>query len=224
MKKFFSSLALLLLATGVFAEPEKVYTVDNVDFPFRANEDTRSRIIAMLPGGTELMVLHRNVRSGFSKVRTTAGVEGYIVSRNLTNTPGLKVQLDELNLKLAALTEENNVLKGELKAAKGESTQPLTPSQTLLDERDRAKQELAELKAASAQTVQLKEQRDQLQARNIAVERELEQIKRENQTLRNTSNQDWFLYGGGVLFAGILFGLVMPKMAWKRRSSGWDTF
>ena len=179
MKKLISAFAFILISASAAAE--KVYTIDNVDFAFRANEDTRSRILAMLPGGTELEVLHRNARSGFSKVRTSSGVEGYIVTRNLTSTPGLKVQFNELNLKVATLTEENNVLRAELKAAKGDNTQAITPNQSLLDERDRAKQELDELKKASTQTVQLKEQRDQLQERNIVIERELEQIKRENQ-------------------------------------------
>ncbi|MCX7086525.1 MAG: TIGR04211 family SH3 domain-containing protein [Methylococcales bacterium] len=222
MKKIIPALALLFISAA--AEAETVYTVDSVDFPFRANEDTRSKIVAMIPGGTELTVLHRNTRSGFSKVKTSSGAEGYIISRNLTPTPGTKVQVNELNLKLAALIEENNIIKAELSASKGDNTQALTPNQSLLDERDRAKQELAELKIASTQTVQLKEQRDQLQERNIAIERELEQIKRENQAYQNTSNQDWFLYGGALALAGILLGFLLPKMAWKRKSSGWDTF
>jgi SH3 domain protein len=222
VKKFIPALALFVLSAAAFAET--VYTIDSVDFSLRANEDTRSKVLAMLPGNTELTILHRNARSGFSKVRTSSGVEGYIVSRNLTTTPGTKLALNELNLKLAALTEENNVLKTELKAAKGDNTQALTPSQSLLEERDHARQELAELKTASAQTVQLKEQRDQLQERNITIERELEQLKRENQALQNTSSQNWFLYGGALAFAGIFLGYLLPRLAWKRRSSSWDTF
>ena len=222
MKKIIPAFALFLISASALAET--VYTIDSVDFAFRANEDTRSRILAMLPGGTELTVLHRNNRSGFSKVKTSSGLEGYIVTRNLTSTPGTKAQLNELNLKVAALTEENNVLKTELKASKGDNTQALTPNQSLMDERDRAKQELDEFKKASLQTVQLKEQRDQLQERNIAIERELEQLKRENQALQNTSNQDWFLYGGALAFAGILLGFLLPKLSWKRRASSWDTF
>lgn len=222
MKKLLTVAILALVSTC--ASAETAYTSDSVEFVFRAAESARGRIIGVLPGGTELTVIHTNPRSGFSKIKTTAGVEGYIFSKNLTATPGAKAQLVELNLKNAALTEENNILKSELKAAKGDNTAPLTPSQSLIDERDKARQELAELKTASSQTVQLKEQRDQLQARTVTVERELEQLKRENQTLQNASDQTWLLYGGAVAIAGILLGLLLPKLAWKKRSSGWDTF
>lgn len=222
MKKLLTTTVLALIST--YATAETVFTDDNVAYALRAAESARGRIIGNLPGGTELTVIHANIHSGFTKVKTSAGIEGYIFSKNLTATPGAKAQLVQLNLKAAALTEENNILKSELKAAKGDNTAPLTPSQSLIDERDKAKQELAELKTASTQTVQLKEQRDQLQARTVTVERELEQLKRANQTLQNASDQTWLLYGGAVAIAGILLGLLLPKLAWKKRSSGWDTF
>ncbi len=123
MKKFIQTLAICCFSAAATAET--LYTSDSVDFPFRAAESARGRIIALLPGGTELTVIHVNPRSGFTKVKTSAGIEGYIFSKNLTATPGAKVQLNELSLKVAALTEENNVLKSELKAAKGDNTQPL---------------------------------------------------------------------------------------------------
>ena len=72
--------------------------------------------------------------------------------------------------------------------------------------------------------MQLKQQRDQLQERVVNVERELQQIKRENQALQDTTNQDWFLYGGILSFIGIFLGLLLPKISWHRKTSNWDTF
>jgi SH3 domain protein len=213
---------LLILSGSVYAET--IYLTDSMEFTLRATESPHGKTMMMLPSGTELELLHKNNNSGFSKVRTKDGQEGYVISRHTTSTPGSKVLLDQTNQKLASLIEENNILKEELIAIKGNNTQALTPNQNLLEERNRAVQELAELQAASSQTVQLKQQRDELQERAINMERELEQLKRENQSLQGTENQDWFLYGGAVAFTGILFGLILPKLGWRRRTSSWDSF
>ena len=71
----------------------------------------------------------------------------------------------------------------------------------------------------------MKQQRDQLQELVISNERELQQLKRENQALADSSNQNWFLYGGGLSLFGVLLGFILPKLSWRRRSSGWgDSF
>jgi SH3 domain protein len=58
----------------------------------------------------------------------------------------------------------------------------------------------------------------------ISVERELQQLKRENQALTDNTNQTWFLYGGCLAIFGVLLGFILPKLSWRRRTSGWDTF
>ncbi len=226
MNKLFrvSTLVMLMGAVHTPVHAETIYMTDSIDFTFRAREDARSKVITMLPSGTELELLHKNNNSGFSHVRTKDGTEGYVLSRHTTTSPGSKVELEKTMQKLMAQTEEIAILKEELSAVKSGDTQNLTPNQSLLEERDRARQELQEIREASAQTVQLKDQRDQLQERSIALERELEQLKRENASLGDTANQDWFLYGAGVAFIGFLLGFILPKLGWRRRTSSWDTF
>lgn len=97
-------------------------------------------------------------------------------------------------------------------------------SQEISKERDKLSADLSELQQTAANAIQLKQQRDQLQERVIAVERELQQLKRENLALTDNTNQDWFLYGGGLSLFGVLLGFILPKISWRRRSSGWDTF
>jgi SH3 domain protein len=213
---------LLLISSSVTAET--IYMTDSMDFTLRASENPHGKTVAMLASGTELELLRKNQNSGFSKVKTKDGQEGYVITRHTTTTPGSRVLLEQANQKLASLTEENNILKQEIIAIKSNNTQALTPNQNLLEERNRAIQELAEYREASGQTVQLKQQRDQLQERSINLQREVEQLKRENLALQGTENQDWFLYGGAVAFIGMLFGIFLPKIGWKKRSNGWDTF
>ena len=83
--------------------------------------------------------------------------------------------------------------------------------------------ELSELKKTAASSIQLKSERDELQERVVSVERDLQQFKLENQSLKNTDSQDWFLYGGLLSLAGVLLGTILPKLSGRRKSS-WDSF
>nr|WP_305907423.1 TIGR04211 family SH3 domain-containing protein [Methylomarinum sp. Ch1-1]MDP4520173.1 TIGR04211 family SH3 domain-containing protein [Methylomarinum sp. Ch1-1] len=178
----------------------------------------------MLPSGTPLTVLEENSESGYSKVRTNGGVEGYILTRHTSPKPISRWYLDRANKKLAELQEENKLFKEELEQLKGNNTQALSSNQTLTQERDRLSNELNDLKQTAANAVQLKHQRDQLQERVISVERELQQVKRENQALVDSTNQDWFLYGGLLALFGVILGFILPKLSWRRKTSNWDTF
>jgi SH3 domain protein len=104
----------------------------------------------------------------------------------------------------------------------------LTPNtsleQSLAAERDKLFRELSDLKRTAADSIQIKEERDGLQEHVVNLERELEQFKLDNQVLKDSTKQDWFLYGGAVAFIGVLLGFILPRIGWRRKSGGWDTF
>lgn len=212
MKKTSASL-LVLLVISRLAQAKTGYVTDNVEIPMRSSESERSKIIKMLPAGTALNVLGDNTENGYTYVQTTNGTEGFILTRYISPEPISRVLLENATKKLESLQEENKALK--VAQASG---------QQLGQERDKLSTELAELQQTAANAIQIKQQRDQLQERVVSVERELQQLKRENQALTDSSNQDWFLYGGGLALFGVLLGFILPKISWRRRSGGWDTF
>jgi SH3 domain protein len=114
-------------------------------------------------------------------------------------------------------------LQSELKAAKEVITPGTTLEQSLATERDKLSRELNELKKISGSAVQLKNERDELQERFVSVERDLQQVKLENQALQDTANQDWFLYGGILALVGVILGFILPKLSWRRKNS-WDIY
>ncbi|AMK78219.1 hypothetical protein A1342_05230 [Methylomonas methanica] len=189
------------------------YVTDKVEVPLRSGESERTKIVKMLENGIPVSVLQESTENGYTYIQTNNGAEGFILSRYLTGEPSARTQLEAATKKLEALQEENKLLK----------TAQAT-GQEAGKERDRLSTELSELQQTAANAIQLKQQRDQLQERVIAVERELQQLKRENQALTDSSNQDWFLYGGGLALFGVLLGFILPKLSWRRRSSGWDSF
>jgi SH3 domain protein len=101
---------------------------------------------------------------------------------------------------------------------------PTTPLEFILTkDKELLNRELTELKKTAANALQIKTERDGLQERVVNVERDLQQYKLENQALKDSANQDWFLYGGGLALAGVLLGFIIPKISWGRRNT-WGSF
>lgn len=223
MKTILSSFFILMLTFGS-AQAATVYVTDNLALALRSEENTRGKITKMLPAGTPLTVLSQNNKTGFIHARLNNGMEGYILARHTMKEPPSRFQLDTSNKKLASLETENIALKAELDALKTSLTPGTSLEQSLAAERDQLTRELNELKQTAGNAVQLKNQRDELQERVVNVERELEQLKLENQTLEDSSKQDWFLYGGILSLIGVILGFILPKLGWRRRNSSWDTY
>jgi len=212
VKKFIACV-LVLLATSSLAHARSAYVTDKVDLPLRKGESERSRIVKMLPNGTPLTILGDNTENGYTYVQAANGAEGYILTRYISYEPSGRAQLEVATKKLEELQEEKKRLI-DAKADGADATK----------ERDKLSAELSELQQTAANAIQLKQQRDQLQERVVTIERELQQLKRENLALSDSTNQDWFLYGGGLALFGVLLGFILPKLGWRRRSTGWDTF
>ena len=53
-----------------------------------------------------------------------------------------------------------------------------------------------------------------------SLEKELQLIQQENQSLKDRSQREWFIAGAGVLLGGMLLGLIIPKLRWRKKS-GW---
>lgn len=223
MKKILSSF-FILLVTFASAQAEVVYVTDNLNLSLRSEENNNSKAVKLLPTGTPLTVIEENKSTGFLHVRMNDGTEGYMPTRNTIKEPPSRSQLDVANKNVASLQAENATLKAELATLKESITPETSLEQSLAKERDQLSRELSELKKTAASTVELKNQRDELQERVVNVERELQQFKLENQALQDTANQDWFLYGGILALIGVILGFILPKLSWRRSRSSWDSY
>lgn len=222
MRVKISAFFILALAFNA-AQATTVYVTDNVNLSLRSEENSHSKVVKLLPTGTPLAVIKENSATGFAQVRLDDGTEGYIPIRNTMKELPSRVQLETITKNLAAVQSENAALKAELSTLRDSITPGTTLEQSLATERDQLSRELNELKKASSNIIELKNERDQLQERVVNVERDLEQFKLENQSLKDSTKQDWFLYGGLLSIFSVILGFVLPKLSWRRKSS-WDSF
>ena len=216
-------LLCIWLALSGAAHADIVYVTDDFNLALRDAASSHGKVLQTLSTGAALTVIGEHTKSGFVRVRLSDGTEGYIKTRYTKKEPPAYDASDTSGKNITLLQNENAALRAELKTAK-EAINPNTPlEQTLANERDKLSKELNELKKTAGASVQLKNERDELQERVVSVERELQQFKLENQALKDTSNQDWFLYGGILALLGVGLGFILPKLSWRRRSS-WDSY
>lgn len=213
---------VLFIVTAPAAYAKTVYVTDNLELPLRSEESNKGKIISLLSTGTPLNVLSENSKSGFSLVKLKSGMQGFIATRNTMPEPPNRSQLDTTTRNSESLQAENTALKEELAKVKTSIAPGTTLEQSLAAERDRLDRELIELKRTASNQIQLKNERDELQENVVSVKRELEQLKLENNTLKDGASQDWFLYGGFLSLAGVILGFILPKLGWRRRNS-WDS-
>ena len=96
-------------------------------------------------------------------------------------------------------------------------------NQELSAETARLNSEVIAIRQASANVLQIQNERDTLTEDKRTLVSELDMLKREKNAQDTGNKQNWFLIGAGVLFGGILLGVILPRLSWRKKSS-WDSF
>ena len=218
MKTLLRAFFILTLTFGA-AQAETVYVADDLNLSLLDTASSRGKVLQSLPTGTPLTVLDKPSKAEFIHVRLIDGTEGFIKSR-YTKKQAPAIDPKDSSGKFLA---DNAALRAQLAALKESLTPDSSIEKSLTTERDKLARELSELKKTAANAVQIKNERDELQERVVSVERDLQQYKLENQALKDTASQDWFLYGGLLALAGVLLGFILPKLGWRRKNS-WDSY
>ncbi len=219
MKKFLLALTLLSIAAAA-AAVEKRYVTDTLWLQLRSGPSTEYRILQAIPSGEHLIFIEEDADTGYTKVKTDKGLEGYVLSRFLETEPIAKEklvlanrELERVKAELETTRTQRNQLQSEVEKLKSERS-------GLGRENTDLEKELERIKSISAGALELDEKARTLSERNQELELQLESISAENAQLHDNRQQTYLLYGGGLVFLGILAGLILPSIRGKR-SSGW---
>ncbi len=218
---FWLAAAVVLAASAVGAETR--YVTDRYDFNLRSGDSTRHRILRQLPSGTPLNVLSINRDSGYAQVRTEDGITGYILLSYLQNEPAARTQMEAMEAKLAELQQEPDKLAARLSSLQVEHRALEEQAEVLKQEKQDLETELAEIRNAATNAIQIDRERRQLQEQVSNLLLKVDQLEHRNLELSNQSRQQWFLIGAGVAGGGILVGLLLPNLRLRRRRSSWGS-
>jgi SH3 domain protein len=214
---FFSFIAVFILFTGS-AQAETQYVTDELSITVRSGEASGYRVLESLPSGTEVEVLSENSDSGYSRVRTPGGTEGYALTRYLQTEEPAQVELvkarEELE-QLRAQTENDTVQ--ELNELKSEYQSLKLQYDTLEFENVQLSQQLDAVKENASNVVSLMDEREEAQQRANRLSTELDELRVRNRELENHTDKKWFMAGAGVLILGIIVGIILPRVGTRRR-------
>ncbi len=212
-------LLVVLGVTSAWADPAR-YVSDQLVITLRTGQGNQFQILKTLPSGTRLDLLQEGT-NGYSQVRAPDGQIGWVRSQYLIDTPVARQQLTSAEKQLTLLRQQDTRHTRQLARFTQENKVLGIKVKQLTYTNETQAQTLSRLKEVAAAPLRQAQENKTLNEKVISLESSLQIITQENQTLKDRVEREWFLAGAGVLFAGMLFGLIIPRMRWRRKS-GWD--
>ncbi|MBZ2167629.1 TIGR04211 family SH3 domain-containing protein [Marinobacter sp. F4216] len=212
---------LLVLACTAHAQAKTAWVDDQIYLPVRAGAGTQFRIIEnAVPSGTPLEVLE-TTDTGYTRVRTPKGTEGWVSSQYLSDTPIAADLLRRANQELEQARNELNQVKEQLSATTKERNQLESSEASLSDQSQELKEELQRIKSIAADSINLERRNRELLEENQKIRNDLEVLTAENERLEASKESDFMLLGAGLVLGGVVLALLIPMLKPTRKTDNW---
>ncbi len=199
-----------------FVQAETWYVAPSAEIPIRSGQGSQYKILAVVPSGLGVKIVQED--DPWVRVRTPGGTEGWMLKRYLSNEPPLTEVVTGLRSRLEKLQQDREVTDQkyqDLLTAFSRNEQELN---TCIRERDETKIEFTSLQEDTADVIRTKKELNEKTRQLENARKELTGLRRKIGELERNAAVKWFLAGGGMLFAGILLGMI-HKRSRKRKSS-----
>lgn len=201
MRKFSSAvISCFLLGLSVPTSATSTYITENLSTFMRRGAGDQFRISGSIRAGEKVTVLDRKDR--YSLIRDSRNREGWVLTSELSNTASPRELIPQLQQQVQDLTTRLSKVDTDWQ------------------------QRTAEMQRRTQDAI---EKSSDLVAENAQLKRELEILKNKNRDLETMHDSErreiviqWFIYGGAVLGAGLILGLLLPYLIpRRRRNNGW---
>ena len=207
---------LLFCATNALAQ--SAWVSDQFEVTLRTGPSTSNAIELMVTSGTRLEILEQDPETGYSRVRTGGGTEGWVLTRYLMDEPSAREQLEALTSQLTNATSEGASMTSQLNAIRGEYDTATSRIRQLEQDNARLQANIDDISQKAANTLAIDRQNQELRQKLTDAEIQVNVLEEEKDQLLGQSNRNWFITGSLVLFGGVLLGLILPRMQFQRRS------
>ena len=209
---------LLLFIMTMTAHAEKRYASDQVEVLLRTGPSHQHAIVRMLKSGDAVELLERDKAKGYSRVRAKGGSEGWVLSRHLMAEPSARELLEDLSLQISGAESKVDGPGAQASLIRLEF-ETLTKQIVAVEKDNQVLQEdLINIRQTAANAIALESQHQEMLQQNTVMEAKLVELEKENATLSSHIQRDWFYAGAIVLFTGLLLGLLIPRVQWRKRS------
>lgn len=200
---------LCLAATSVFGATR--YVTDELRISLRSGAGNQYRIVRVLDSGMSLETLE--TQGEWTRVR--AGDEtGWVRSQYLSSQRIAAHRLEEAQASLAQTRERVD----ELETTLAETREQLSTARDQVEELSAQNADLESQLSDAAEGLELSEENTRLRESNEEFDQRIGELERELDQASHREQREWFAVGAGVLFAGLLSGLIVTRIPWRRRS------
>jgi SH3 domain protein len=217
------TLSMMLLAISWFfgitqqGWATKAYVIDSFEITLRTGPSNENKIIAMLFSGRPLEVL--GTRGDWSQVKVLDdGKEGWVLSRYLVTRLPWEVQAKKLQEDLVSLNAKFNRVQKEFNDESQQRQGLAAEIKRKTEELEVLSREYLELKKGAEGYLRLKTLYDAAENNMKIAQAELSKVTAENENLKSSQQNMWFLSGALVLLCGLLIGGIVGRQQKKRRS------
>ena len=208
-------------AEKVYPQEKTVYVTDEFLVPLRETPCSRCTIVHRgIKTGTKMRLLE--VVDGWGHLVTSRGKEGWMEAQYLVDEPIARIKVNQQQKELAELKKLNSALDRDFQELRAESKALRDQLDSSLGDNETVAQELAEIRAISADAITLNQQNEQLVKNNHMLQRENDALKANVDDLQKDKRNESFLYGGLTVFLGAILVILIPKLRGRKRFSEWQ--
>jgi len=220
--KIFIAGCLLLLPALVYADQR--YVTDQFEVVLRTGPSGNHAILRMLKSGTALKMLEQDVENGYSRVQTHAGTEGWALTRYLIGEPVARVQLENLVKQVTSTEPKDASIRGQINFIKKEFEGTHSRIAHLEREKMELEERLVAIKNKAADVLTIDAENKELHQKFAEAKAQLKTLQEQYGELSSNNDKDWFITGAAVLLGGLLLGLIIPKISWRKQRSPYGSF
>ena len=188
------TLVALSVSVGIHAE-EKRYVSDELNTWVRSGPGDNYRLVGTVNAGEEVTQLQQN--NDYGQVRDSTGRTSWIPLKELNVEPSLRTRVPELENQVKTLTDKLNNIDNTWNQRTAEMQQKVAQSDGVING--------------------LKDENQKLKNELIVAQKKVNAANLQLDDKQRTIIMQWFMYGGGVLGAGLILGLLLPHMIPSRK-------
>ncbi|MEX1081576.1 MAG: TIGR04211 family SH3 domain-containing protein [Halofilum sp. (in: g-proteobacteria)] len=204
-------LLAVLCLTATSALGATRYVTDELRISLRSGAGNQYRIVRVIGTGTTLETLE--TEGEWARVRVGEDT-GWVRNQYLTDQPVAADRLERAQTQLGQARERVDELESTLNETRQDLESTSSRAETLATENEELQSKLSD----AAEGLELSEENTRLRENSNDLERRVRELDHQLTQATNREEREWFVTGAGVLFAGLISGLVVTRIPWRRRS------
>jgi SH3 domain protein len=187
----------LFASWAAYAEETRYISDDLTTYTF-AGPGSQYRITGSIASGEQVTVVEESSSAKYTLIRYSNGKQHWIPSDKLSKAPSIRTQVPDLKQQVKTLSDELAGINDSWNKKTTEMQAKLIENETTL--------------------VGLRNENGKLSGELAAARKKIDDMEIQLDDKQRSIIQQWFMYGGGVAGAGLLFGLLLPYLIPRRKS------